>query len=245
MTSNSQKATGPDLMTEWLKLERLPENNLQLPKYETAHSAGLDFSACLTRPCRQVPEGATFKETQAFVCCDPLQACSYYNFYVSGTTPEVNRLIASNKRLRVDPNDESWKSYTKASPIRLCIYPGETVMVSLGFKCEFGVRHVLMLHARSSTGMRGLELANSTGIIDPDYRGELWAVIYNRNKETPIIIEHGDRLVQGVMLATNQPLISESNVCVTNRGEGGFGSTGTGIRHGEGAEGNPQPESKP
>jgi dUTP pyrophosphatase len=100
-------------------------------------------------------------------------------------------------------------------------------MVPLGLKTEFGQSYVLMLHVRSSTGMRGLELANQTGIIDPDYRGELWAVVYNRNRETPIIVEHGDRLVQGVMLAFNQAIIEEANVCETDRGEGGFGSTGT------------------
>ena len=99
-------------------------------------------------------------------------------------------------------------------------------MVSLGYKCEFGKAYVLMLHIRSSIGMMGLELANSTGIIDPDYRGELWAVIYNRNEKTPIQINHGDRLVQGVMLGFNQAIIEQGDVCDTSRGEGGFGSTG-------------------
>ena len=221
-------------MTEWLKLERLIENDLPIPRYESRNSAGVDFSACLTRPCRQVPEGASFKETQSFVCCDPTQKASYWTLLAGltesvGKTTELNRLVTSNKRLRVDPTDESWKNYKKANAIRLVIFPGETIMIPLGFKCEFGRTHVLMLHVRSSIGMRGLELANQTGIIDPDYRGELWAVVYNRNREVPIIVEHGDRLVQGVMLSFNQAVIDEADVCETNRGTGGFGSTGIGV----------------
>lgn len=214
-------------VTEWLKLQRLPENDLPIPQYESDHSAGVDFSACLTRPCRLVPEGATFKETQPFVCCDPTQEGSHYGGMV-GTNP------SANKRLRIDP-DAEW-NYIKAPVIKLVIWPGETIMVPLGFKCEFGQSYVLMLHVRSSIGMRGLTLANQTGIIDPDYRGELWAVIHNRNRNTPITVEHGDRLVQGVMLGFNQAVITEADVDTTSRGEGGFGSTGVSAHAEEPAE---------
>lgn len=221
-------------VTEWLKLERLPGNDLPLPKYESDNSAGVDFSACLTRPCRRVPEGATFKQTQAFVCCDPTQEAALpYPMNGSITDAELSRLVFSNKRLSVDPNAENWADYRKANTIRLAIAPGETIMIPTGFRCEFGLSYVLMLHVRSSTGMRGLELANQTGIIDPDYRGELWAVVYNRNRETPIIVEHGDRLVQGVMLAFNQAIIDECHVCETTRGDGGFGSTGISVKEAE------------
>jgi dUTP pyrophosphatase len=212
-------------MTEWLKLERLLENDLPLPRYESEYSAGVDFSACLTRPCRFVPEGATFRESQPFVCCDPTQPGAHFVNQTTVTAPSH----LTNKRLRVDPNTKF--TYIKANTIRLVISPGETIMIPLGFKCEFGRAYVLMLHMRSSIGMRGLELANQTGIIDPDYRGELFAVVYNRNRTMPITIDHGDRIVQGVMLGFNQAIIDESTVGETNRGEGGFGSTGVSAHH--------------
>lgn len=188
-------------MTEWLILERLKGNDLPLPKYETVNSAGVDFPACLTRLQRLVPEGAIFKETVPFIKLK-------------------NGSIIYNH----DLTNENIDQYDLAKEVT--IRPRETVMVSLGYKCEFGQAYVLMLHIRSSIGMMGLELANSTGIIDPDYRGELWAVLHNRNNNQSITIKHGDRLIQGVMLGFNQAIIEEGIVCNTARGKGGFGSTG-------------------
>lgn len=231
-------------MTEWLNFQRCESNDLSLPKYETQSSAGVDFSACLTRPCREVPAGASFSETRPFICCHPNVMASHEgNNWCSQNISEFRKRAnvdqrwhhhqKSNKRLRVNPSaSDTWENIEKADTIRLVIYPHETVMIPLGFKCEFGsndttVNHVLMLHARSSIGMKGLELANNTGIIDPDYRGELFAVMYNRNDNMPLIVEHGDRLVQGVILQCGQALISEhSTLKDTNRGGGGFGSTG-------------------
>jgi len=223
-------------MTEWLKLERLEKNNLQTPRYESDHSAGVDFSACLTRPCLEVPEGASFKETRPIICCEPTVTGSYYqtgmsNQYLSQGDGQLMqgdflRKIKANKRFRVDKASDTWKDIVITDKPALTIYPGETFMVSVGFKIEFGPAYVLMLHVRSSVGLRGIVLANSTAIIDPDYRGELWAVLHNRNKHMPIIVEHGDRVVQGVMLASHQAVIKETTVDNTDRGEGGFGSTG-------------------
>ena len=232
-------------MTEWLNLLRCEHNDLPLPKYETAYSAGIDFSACLTRPCREVPAGASFANTRPFICCHPNVLASHEgnNWCAENISAFRQRANVdqawhihqkSNKRLHVNPDaSEVWSSIEKTDTIRLVIYPHETIMIPLGFKCSFGsndgngCNYALMLHTRSSIGMKGLELANNTGIIDPDYRGELFAVIYNRNDNMPIIIDHGDRLVQGVILKCNQALIAEKNALEeTARGGGGFGSTG-------------------
>ena len=101
----------------------------------------------------------------------------------------------------------------------------ETVMIPLGFKCEFGEQYVLTLHVRSSVGLQGFLLANGTGIIDPDYRGDLFACMFNRTTHN-LVIEHGQRIVQGILIAFNQPVISEGTVGMTKRGEKGFGSSG-------------------
>lgn len=224
-------------MTEWLKLERLEHNDLPLPKYENESSAGLDFLACLTRPCREVQEGSSFKDTKPFICCDQSveQSVVTYNEVLAKSQESLQvshyvlSQILSNKRIGIDENCD-FASIPKAERILLTIFPGETIMISLGIKCEFKKSYVMMLYSRSSLGLTGLQLANSTAVIDSDYRGEVWAVIHNRNKHTPIIVRHGDRLVQGVITPFVQPIIVESTVGTTSRGEGGFGSTGLNIK---------------
>jgi len=222
-------------MTEWLILERLEGNDLPLPKYETINSAGVDFPACLTRPQRLVPEAAKFSETRPFypltgklISLPDRWALELRHFYEEGI---IESYYPPDR-----PGDKQWWASAAPTPMgayakELIIYPRETVMVSLGYKCEFSKAYVLMLHIRSSIGMMGLELANSTGIIDPDYRGELWAVLHNRNTSKPITIRHGDRLVQGVMFGFNQSIIEEGAVQDTVRGEGGFGSTGVATKN--------------
>lgn len=108
---------------------------------------------------------------------------------------------------------------------KIILHQYETILIPLGFKCEFSDGYVLKLYPRSSMGAGGMMLGNSVGIIDADYRGELFACICNRNY-IPMVIEHGQRIVQGVMEQCYQAVIKCTNVSETARGEGGFGSTG-------------------
>lgn len=211
-------------MTEWLKLERLEMNNLPLPQYETEHSAGVDFAACLTRPCKHIPSGMTHKQAESFICCEPTLDAAYSggDLYSGQNSEAIARQSRIIKRHRVG---ETWQEIRQTDKPQLVIFPEETVMIPLGFKCEFGSSYVLNLHVRSSIGLSGIMLANGTGIIDPDYRGELFIVAYNRHNMMPIIIEHGQRIAQGVMLQFNQAIITEGAVDTTKRGTGGFGST--------------------
>jgi dUTP pyrophosphatase len=88
---------------------------------------------------------------------------------------------------------------------------------------------VAMIFPRSGKGHKeGIVLGNSTGIIDKDYHGELKISVLNRNPDKYITIKPGDKIAQLVFL----PLIKANFVEVTEfsseteRGEGGFGSTG-------------------
>jgi dUTP pyrophosphatase len=228
-------------MTEWLKLERLSRNDLPLPKYESEVSAGVDFAACLTRPCKHIPQGKTHKEAVQFVVCEPTLTGSYLGRWptISAALPASElRAFDSLKRHNVGDN---WQEIRQTDTPTLAIMPRETVMIPLGFKSEFGSSYVLNLHVRSSVGLSGLILANGTGIIDPDYRGELFAAIYNRN-DVPIIVKHGQRIVQGVMLHFNQAIIDEAEVSDTERGEGGFGSTGEQVMSDKPTQVNQPPE---
>jgi len=244
-SSEHNSMAGLVRMTEWLRLERLENNDLPIPKYETLFSAGVDFPACLTRPQRLVPEGARYENTRPFYqltsgvrAFTQDEQLEYDQGILYGkdpipTEPTCNPHVLSKTPCEVDHSENSNKYLVdlRQRPVyhpsfELSIYPRETVMVSLGCKCQFGGAYVLMLHIRSSIGMMGLQLANNTGIIDPDYRGELWAVLHNRSRNKTIKIRHGDRLVQGVMLRFNQAIIEEGPVEQTQRGDGGFGSTG-------------------
>lgn len=109
---------------------------------------------------------------------------------------------------------------------KLVVMPHETIMIPLGWKCEFNNRHVMKIYIRSSWSLKGLELANGVGIIDADYRGELFACVYNRNAHDSLTINHGDRIVQAIFIPYSITTLIEKSVSTTVRGEGGFGSTG-------------------
>jgi dUTP pyrophosphatase len=72
----------------------------------------------------------------------------------------------------------------------------------------------------------GITLPNSPGTIDPDYRGELKVLLQNTGAEA-VVIHRGERIAQLVFARFDTPVIHEApSVTETERGEGGFGSTG-------------------
>lgn len=116
------------------------------------------------------------------------------------------------------------------SEISLC--PGATYLVNLGVcgrlvDAETGEQQHYYLYPRSSISKKGLLMANSVGIIDRTYRGELMAAVYNPSPNF-IKISRGERLFQ--IVAPNMGHIKEAvewkNLDETERGSGGFGSTG-------------------
>lgn len=86
-----------------------------------------------------------------------------------------------------------------------------------------------MIYPRSGKGTReGKVLANLTGVIDQDYHGELMVAIWNRNSERYIVITPGERFAQLVFIPIIRPAFTlvEEFSSTTDRGAGGFGSTG-------------------
>jgi dUTP pyrophosphatase len=83
--------------------------------------------------------------------------------------------------------------------------------------------------SRSGLASRGIFLINAPGIVDNDYRGEIMCIIMNVNPSSePYIVHSGDRIAQ---LLIEKTISTEFNVVesldATDRGTGGFGSTGT------------------
>jgi dUTP pyrophosphatase len=106
------------------------------------------------------------------------------------------------------------------------LYPGEQAKVPLGFRMEVPSNHVALLLPRSSTGSRGMHLANVCGVCDSDFRGQFIAFIRN-NSDEPMLITRGDRICQMLIVPVWVPKLQVvEELSSTGRGEGSFGSTG-------------------
>lgn len=107
------------------------------------------------------------------------------------------------------------------------IQPGEIFWVPTGIALEVPRGCAGLVYARSSMGAkRGLAPANKVGVVDSDYRGEVRVVLLNHSKE-PQTLQPGERVAQFVITPVLQPMYEEVEVLSdTDRGAGGFGSTG-------------------
>jgi dUTP pyrophosphatase len=105
---------------------------------------------------------------------------------------------------------------------------GGQVQVGLGFASAIPSGHVALLMPRSGVGTKQtLELANTLGLIDTDYRGQWLATMRTKNGE-PFSWEAGTRLLQlAIVPIPKMHLEVVEELDETVRGEGGHGSTGT------------------
>lgn len=107
------------------------------------------------------------------------------------------------------------------------VMPGETAWIPTGIAVEVPRGCAGLVYARSGmAAKRGLAPANKVGVIDSDYRGEVKVVLLNHSKE-PQVVEPGERIAQFVITPVLTPeymLVEE--LTDTQRGIGGFGSTG-------------------
>jgi dUTP pyrophosphatase len=109
------------------------------------------------------------------------------------------------------------------------VAPGERAMVPTGVAVAIPEGHAGLVLPRSGLATKqGLTLANSPGLIDAGYRGEVICAVVNLDPSTPVAIAKGDRIAQLVIVEVPEvvPAWAES-LPETARGDGGFGSTGT------------------
>ena len=109
----------------------------------------------------------------------------------------------------------------------LTVAPGQTVWVPTGLAMELPAGYAGLVYARSGMACkRGLAPANKVGVIDSDYRGELMIALHNHGTE-PQTVSDGERVAQLILLPVLTPVYLEADALdETERGTGGFGSTG-------------------
>ena len=107
------------------------------------------------------------------------------------------------------------------------IDPGERTKIPTGLKIEIPDGCEAQIRPRSGLAInQGITVLNSPGTIDSDYRGDIEIILVNLGKKT-YTVKNGDRIAQMIIAPVCRAIIEEADtISVTERGSGGFGSTG-------------------
>jgi dUTP pyrophosphatase len=110
---------------------------------------------------------------------------------------------------------------------RLVVPPGKRALVHTGLAMALPRGYEAQVRPRSGLALkRGITVLNTPGTIDEGYRGEIGVILANFGDEE-FKVEKGDRIAQMVVAPVTQAEITEvADLDATQRGEGGFGSTG-------------------
>ncbi|MCW3044959.1 MAG: deoxyuridine 5-triphosphate nucleotidohydrolase [Actinobacteria bacterium] len=117
--------------------------------------------------------------------------------------------------------------------LRAAVYavlkPGERCRIPTGIALAIPDGYAGFVQPRSGlAALAGLSLVNSPGLIDSGYRGEIQVVAINLDWQEPIEIRRGDKIAQLVILPVPQATLTEVEALpASDRGDGGFGSTGS------------------
>jgi dUTP pyrophosphatase len=145
--------------------------------------------------------------------------------------PTVHVLIK-----RLDP-DVPLPRYARADDAGLDLHaaktvalgPGERALVPTGLAIAIPPGYAGLVLPRSGLALRhGLSMVNTPGLIDAGYRGEVMVLLINHDRATPVTLERGDRIAQLVIQRVERAgLVEADELPPSDRGTGGFGSTGT------------------
>ena len=111
---------------------------------------------------------------------------------------------------------------------KIVIEPGARELVPTGLVLQLPQGYEAQVRPRSGLALKnGVTVLNAPGTIDSDYRGEVGVILINHGRE-PFVIERGARIAQLVVAPVTRIALVTGQVDETERGAGGFGSTGTG-----------------
>lgn len=110
---------------------------------------------------------------------------------------------------------------------KVTVAPGQIVKIPLGFAVALPVGYEAQIRPRSGLATKhGVTVPNAPGTVDSDYRGEMVVALINHGRE-PFVVEHGLRIAQMIVAPVSHAQIIETDeLDTTQRGTGGFGSTG-------------------
>ena len=114
------------------------------------------------------------------------------------------------------------------SRIDITLAPGERALVPTGIAIALPDGYVALVHPRSGLAIKhGVTMVNSPGTVDAAYRGELQIILINHDPKEAVIFKRGDRIAQLVIQKVEHAkFIEVSQLPGSDRGSGGFGSTG-------------------
>lgn len=134
--------------------------------------------------------------------------------------------LNSNAKIptRANPNDAGADLYSIESVI---IPPLSRAIVKTGIVLEIPESYYGRIAPRSGLAAKsGIDVL--AGVIDSSYRGEIGVVLFNSDSSNSFIVNTGDRIAQLIIENHYNPVFVEvPDLTETNRGEGGFGSSGT------------------
>ncbi|MFK7841165.1 MAG: dUTP diphosphatase [Sphingorhabdus sp.] len=107
------------------------------------------------------------------------------------------------------------------------IAPANRALVGTGFAFAIPAGYEIQVRPRSGLALKkGVSIPNTPGTIDSDYRGELKVILINHSAED-FMIQRGDRIAQIIVAPVQRAILMEvADLDETERGSGGFGSTG-------------------
>jgi dUTP pyrophosphatase len=109
----------------------------------------------------------------------------------------------------------------------LILSPGQRALVPTGLTIALPPGYEAQVRPRSGLASRhGVTVLNAPGTVDADYRGEIGVLLINHG-DTPFSIRRGERIAQMVIASVARAeLVPTASLSATERGSGGFGSTG-------------------
>jgi dUTP pyrophosphatase len=114
--------------------------------------------------------------------------------------------------------------------VDVTLAPGERALVPTGIAIALPEGYVALVHPRSGLAARhGLSIVNTPGTVDAGYRGEIKVLLINHDPVEPISLKRGDRVAQLVIQRFERArFVAVDDLPDTERGAGGYGSTGVG-----------------
>ena len=113
--------------------------------------------------------------------------------------------------------------------IDFTIEPGERALIPTGISIALPDGYAAFVHPRSGLAIKhGISMVNTPGTVDAAYRGELQVILINHDLREAISFKKGDRIAQLVIQRVERAdFVEVESLPGTDRGAGGFGSTGT------------------